>query len=627
MSGPRGYEFWQETLKGARLTVAPMVDASELAWRLLSRRYGAELCYTPMLHAHVFVKDARYRRENLASCPEDRPLIVQFCANDPDIFVEACKLAAPHCDGVDLNLGCPQAIARKGHYGSFLQDEWDLVRTMIQRASSEVNIAVTAKIRVFEDLERTVQYACMLEKAGASLLTVHGRTREQKGPLTGLASWDHIKAVREAVKVPVLANGNIQYLDDVWRCLTFTGANGVMSAEGNLHNPALFTGTHPPVWQVALEYLHLVLQHPCPPSYARGHVFKLLHHCLCMPENFDIRHRLSKTSTAAEMVSVVEMLKERMEPYSNGECPWTPDPDSDQARLPFPPWLCQPYVRISPEQHLKKVQESQKRALEKAKLQKNPEGEGDVVEKEDSDTSKRPMDEETEDSDISKKKKKKMIRNPKKSFNPPGDQYEKCVCKNPKGGRCVYGLCRACCRVKCYTLALDCPGHRILVKTKREKAAIYYGQLKKEEEEKKLKEEDKEEKRQKVKNEQQDQMLNGEDAADQEVLMGGEENGGSDQEKNIQQRNRIPEGGEKVEVRETGTHSNYSTSINQQPGSDKCEGKDKDTNVEKSFNEEKGKGSESSSMLLAAQLTNGVDNDSEASLPTSLVDHQGDNTT
>lgn len=104
-----------------------------------------------------------------------------------------------------------------------------------------------------------------------------------------------------------------------------------------------------------------------------------------MPENFDIRHRLSKTSTATEMVEVVEMLKERMEPYSTGERPWTPEPDSDQTRLPFPPWLCQPYVRIPPEQHLKKIKESQKRALEKARQQKEhgEEGEGVVIEKED----------------------------------------------------------------------------------------------------------------------------------------------------------------------------------------------------------------------------------------------------
>lgn len=77
---------------------------------MLTRKYGAQVCYTPMMHASVFCRDQTYRTENFQTCPEDRPLIAQFCTDDPEMFVNASKFIEDKCDAIDLNLGCPQVI-------------------------------------------------------------------------------------------------------------------------------------------------------------------------------------------------------------------------------------------------------------------------------------------------------------------------------------------------------------------------------------------------------------------------------------------------------------------------------------------------------------------------------------
>ncbi|XP_076852549.1 tRNA-dihydrouridine(16/17) synthase [NAD(P)(+)]-like [Brachyhypopomus gauderio] len=447
MAKLQGFEFWLKTLKGARYVVAPMVDQSELAWRLLSRRHGAQLCYTPMLHAQVFVRDANYRRENLYNefSPEDRPLIAQFCANDPEVFVQAAVLAQDYCDAVDLNLGCPQMIAKRGHYGVFLQDEWDLLKRMITLANEKLSVPVTCKIRVFPEVEKTVKYARMLEQAGCQLLTVHGRTKDQKGALTGVASWEHIRAVRDAVNIPVFANGNIQHLSDVQRCMDETGVQGIMSAEGNLHNPALFEGRNPPVWEMAEEYLEVVQRYPpCTLSYVRAHLFKLWHHTLQIHQ--DLREELAKAKNLAGIEEVNRQLKQRCKEEMAEES------ERHHTGLPFPHWICQPYVRPAPKEGVAE------------NGQKTPEVKAVRV--------KRALEDcDSSNDSLSKNKQKKKARNPHKNFCPElKPKYIKCEhCGNPKGNKCVFNLCRGCCKKKAFKEVADCPGHSLRFKTKAQK--------------------------------------------------------------------------------------------------------------------------------------------------------------
>jgi tRNA-dihydrouridine synthase 1 len=227
---------FEKVVRQCNLAVAPMVEQSELAWRLLSRKFGATLTFTPMFHAKMFSESIHYRQQHFSTWKYDAPLIVQFCANNPIHFVNAAKIVQDHCIAVDLNLGCPQHIARKGHYGSFLQDDWDLIKSIVELACQELRVPITCKIRVFKDHNRTIEYAKMLEAAGCSMLTVHGRLREQKGHFTGLADWKQIQNVKKAVNIPVFSNGNILYHEDLQKCFNETGADGVMSAGKIFYN-------------------------------------------------------------------------------------------------------------------------------------------------------------------------------------------------------------------------------------------------------------------------------------------------------------------------------------------------------------------------------------------------------
>lgn len=125
-------------------------------------------------------QSAEYRRSNFQTIPADRPLIVQLAGDKPDILLQAAKMVQGKCDAVDINLGCPQGIAKRGHYGAFLMEELDLLTAMVSKLATGLRIPVTCKTRIYHDFNRTIRLMETLVNAGASLLTIHGRTREEK---------------------------------------------------------------------------------------------------------------------------------------------------------------------------------------------------------------------------------------------------------------------------------------------------------------------------------------------------------------------------------------------------------------------------------------------------------------
>ena len=327
---------WYRRLGSPRYVLAPMVDQSEHAFRVLCRRHGTHLAYTPMISSRQFISSAPFREgifgelEGKAEC-EDRPLVVQFAGNDPQVLLAAAKHVEMRCDAVDINLGCPQKIAKRGRYGAWLLDEPALLQQLVGTLHCHLACPVTVKIRLLQgadgaaatpaSISQTVDLARMLQGAGASVVAVHGRTREQKGHAQGSADWDGIAAVKAALSVPVLANGGVYTAADAEACLKATGADGVLSGEGLLENPALFegrkAGDRPEA--LALEYLELQRLYPADLRSVKQHLFSMCYAGLQVYT--ELRQAMHRARTLEQMHEIVCELarrpREARAPFNN----------------------------------------------------------------------------------------------------------------------------------------------------------------------------------------------------------------------------------------------------------------------------------------------------------------------
>lgn len=223
------------------IILGPMAGVTDLPFRILCKEQGADLIYTEMVSA----KGIQYNNKNTESLlvvkDEERPVALQLFGADPYILSEtAKKIEHRNFDILDINMGCPVPKVVNNGEGSALMKEPKLVGEIVKAVSSAINKPLTVKIRKgFNDSHvNAVEIAKIIEDNGASAVAVHGRTREQY--YSGKADWSIIKAVKEAVSIPVIGNGDVFTPEDAINLLKETGCDGVMLARGARGNPWIF---------------------------------------------------------------------------------------------------------------------------------------------------------------------------------------------------------------------------------------------------------------------------------------------------------------------------------------------------------------------------------------------------
>ena len=305
------------------LILAPMAGVSESPFRRLCRRHGADVVVTEFLSAEGI------RRENPATVaklrfgPDERTIGVQIFGADPGAMHDAAALVTEvfQPEFIDINFGCPVKKVVRRNGGSGCLKDLDLVQTVIRAVRSGTHLPVTVKIRSgwSEEMRDPVTIALRCQDAGAAALALHPRTRTQM--YTGHAHWDEIAAVKAALSIPVIGNGDIKTPHDALRMQRATGADGIMIARGSFGQPwifhqarALLDGTPmpatPPVeerFAIALSHARMVQEYEADPEGAAIEFRKHLGwYVKGLPNSSDLRRQLHAVNSFGEVEGIFE---------------------------------------------------------------------------------------------------------------------------------------------------------------------------------------------------------------------------------------------------------------------------------------------------------------------------------
>lgn len=222
--------------------LAPMAGVCNSAFRRIIKEMGCGLLYAEMVSDKALVYDNEKTKEMLYMTESERPIAQQIFGSDKDSFVKAAKIVEEtmHPDIIDINMGCPvPKVAVKSQAGSALLKNPEKIYEIVSAVVKKVNVPVTVKIRSGWDSNsiNAVEVAKICEKAGASAIAVHPRTRSQA--YSGKADWNIIKKVKENVSIPVIGNGDILSISDAKEMIEKTNCDAVMLGRGVLGNPYL----------------------------------------------------------------------------------------------------------------------------------------------------------------------------------------------------------------------------------------------------------------------------------------------------------------------------------------------------------------------------------------------------
>ena len=223
-----------------RIVLAPMAGITNEAYRLVCKKYNAGLVYAEMVSANGLEFSNQRTVDMLKVNEEEKPLSMQIFGYDIDLMVKAAKtVEKTNADIIDINMGCPVHKIVKSKSGSYLLKEPNHIYDMVKAIVDAVKKPVTVKIRSGFDFDNinAVEVAKLIEKAGASAICIHARTRSQM--YSGKADWNIIKQVKEAVNIPVIGNGDIKSASDALKMIEETNCDAIMIGRGCLGNPFL----------------------------------------------------------------------------------------------------------------------------------------------------------------------------------------------------------------------------------------------------------------------------------------------------------------------------------------------------------------------------------------------------